>query len=330
MALILFTADWHIKLNRSNIPNRWQIDRTLEMVDYINKIATKYNVEQIIIGGDILDVSNPSPDELELYFEAIARLKHNTLIYTGNHEMVDNKHSCLFNIAAETNRCNNLVHVVSSMRTSDYDIIDYTELKKDNWEPRKSKLCFTHVRGAIPPHVKPEINLSRFEAHGYEVVYAGDLHSYSCTQEINKIKLMYPGSPFNTSFSRNLPLMEHGVFIIDTKNPVSPIWVELKELPQLLRKTVENPDEMIAGERHRIIYELVGDLVSLGKVKKTELLDKKINLNVTKDATLKGLNGDLSEEVQLYCREILHLPEGTISELLTELASVVDLEQYST
>lgn len=329
MAVILFTADWHIKLNRKNIPNTWQRNRTMLMVDKINNIAESYNVDSIIIGGDILDVANPSPEEAELYYDAISKIKTYTLIYTGNHEMVDNKHSCLFNMAAETNRCNPLVSVVSSMRSEDFDIIDYVELKQDNWRKASSKLCFTHVRGEIPPHVKPEIDLTRFEQHGYSVVYAGDLHANSCSQKTPRIPLLYPGSPFNTSFSRDLPLGEHGVFIIDTTKPTEPIWVELTGLPQLIRKSVTSADSIIPHDTHRVIYELIGDVLSLGKVKKSDLLDKKINTNVTKEASLKGLDGNITKEVEIYCKEILKLSPEDVTTLITELNNAVNMEQYA-
>ena len=59
-----------------------------------------------------------------------------------------------------------------------------------------SKPLFTHVRGEIPPHVKPEVELDRFE--DFPVVFAGDLHAHSNTQK----NIVYPGSPMTTSFHR--------------------------------------------------------------------------------------------------------------------------------
>ena len=56
---------------------------------------------------------------------------------------------------------------------------------------------FTHVRGEIPPHVKPEVDLDMFE--DFPVVFAGDLHAHSNTQR----NIVYPGSPMTTSFHRS-------------------------------------------------------------------------------------------------------------------------------
>ena len=58
------------------------------------------------------------------------------------------------------------------------------------------KPLFTHVRGEIPPHVKPEVDLDRFE--DFPVVFAGDLHAHSNTQR----NIVYPRSPMTTSFHR--------------------------------------------------------------------------------------------------------------------------------
>jgi len=46
------------------------------------------------------------------------------------------------------------------------------------------------------PHVKPEVDLDRFE--DFPVVFAGDLHAHSNTQR----NIVYPGSPMTTSFHR--------------------------------------------------------------------------------------------------------------------------------
>ena len=56
---------------------------------------------------------------------------------------------------------------------------------------------FTHVRGEIPPHVVPEVDLERFDK--FKTVFAGDLHAHENTQR----NIVYPGSPMTTSFHRN-------------------------------------------------------------------------------------------------------------------------------
>lgn len=326
---LLYSADWHIKLGKRNIPDEWQRNRFLMMVDSINAIYEKYNCDQHIIGGDILDVCNPSTEDLDLYFECIARLEGDTVIYTGNHEMLKNSQSCLTSLAAETSRCNSRAVVITEpFRSKEYDIIDYAELHKKTWVPSVSKLCLTHCRGAIDPHVRPEINLERFKEHGYISVYSGDLHSVECCQMTPSIPLLYPGSPFNTSFSREIPKGKHGVFIIDT-DTLTHEWVELENLPQLVRRTVDSTDKMVSDGFHRVVYELVGNVVELGKVVNSDLLDKKINTGITKDAKLQGLDGNITNEVGAYCTEILGLSLDETTNLITELHNIVILDDYN-
>lgn len=326
---LLFSADWHIKLGKRNIPDEWQRNRFLMMVDAINALYKEYNCDQHIIGGDILDVCNPTTEDLDLYFECIAKLQGNTIIYTGNHEMLKSNKSCLTSLAAETSRCNpNAVVISEPFRSKDYDIIDYAELHKKKWEPAKSNICLTHCRGAIDPHVKPEINLERFKEHGYDIVYSGDLHSVDCCQTTPSIPLMYPGSPFNISFSREIPKQTHGVFIIDTDTATHE-WFELTDLPQLVRRTVDSTSKMVADGFHRVVYELVGDVVELGSVENSELLDKKINTGITKDAKLKGLDGNIENEVAAYCTDILGLPSEKTSDLISELHNIVTLDDFN-
>ena len=95
-------------------------------------------------------------------------------------------------------------------------------------------MLFTHVRGEIPPHVVPEVDLDRFDK--FKTVFAGDLHAHENTQR----NIVYPGSPMTTSFHRNK--VKTGALLIDDDWTWE--WVELV-LPQLIRKTVSDPNEMI-------------------------------------------------------------------------------------
>jgi DNA repair exonuclease SbcCD nuclease subunit len=157
---------------------------------------------------------------------------------------------------------------------------------------------FTHVRGEIPPHVISEVDLDRFNR--FDIVFAGDLHAHANTQR----NIVYPGSPMTTSFHRSQ--VKTGCLLID--NDWSWEWRELI-LPQLIRKTVDNPDDMIQTTFDHTIYELEGDVQDLAKVKNSELLDKKVvkrqveaRLNLTADMTI-------GDELVLYLQDILNLDD---------------------
>ena len=167
-----------------------------------------------------------------------------------------------------------------------------------------NKPLYTHVRGEIPPHVTPEVDLERFNA--FPVVYAGDLHSHSNTQR----NIVYPGSPMTTSFHREV--VKTGYLMID--NLYDWTWHEF-DLPQLLRRTVSNPDDMIASEFHHTIYEIEGDVADLANIKNSELLDKKV-VKRSSEATLNLKDLTMEEELVEYMSAILNLTDDRIKQIM--------------
>lgn len=316
---ILFSADHHIKLGQKNVPKEWQKNRFMMLADRFNKIFEEHDCDLHIVGGDILDIPNPSTEELELLFAFLSKLHHNGIIYTGNHELQSKTISCLFHLnEAIIAATNHDWRIFNGMRTKNFDIIDYTELHKKTWEPAKSNLCFTHVRGSIPPHVQPEINLNKFAEHGYKLVVAGDLHSYQNTQQINgSLTLLYPGSPLTTSFHRERTKNTNGCLIIDTET-LDYKWIELGDLPQLIRKTITIKDELAPDPYDRVIYEVEGDVTELKKIKNSDLLDKKINVKVSKDAKLNLENKNTLEELALYLTDVQGLKDEEVERLVSK------------
>jgi DNA repair exonuclease SbcCD nuclease subunit len=326
---ILFTADWHIKISK-DIPEYWERQRLRLLIQEINNIYREHCCNLVVIGGDILDIAKPSTEELDLYFEAMASLNvDKCIIYTGNHEVINFK-SCLIGLKEETTRCNPKVEIITEpYRSEDFDIIDFVELHKKEWIPSKSKICFTHVRGSIPPHVKPEIDLEKFNKHGYSLVIAGDLHSVTNSQFVNKTPLLYPGSPFSTTFIRTKPNNNYGVYIVDT-DTLSYDWISLDHLPQLILQSISSEEEIKEDSYNRVMYELVGNVVELGKVSNNSLIKKKVNTGITKNPKLDLRKASkLEDEFLLYCRNILKINEKQIEDLLTELHNSVDISKYN-
>lgn len=309
---ILFTQDWHIKLDVPKVPNHWQINRFHMLVDELNQVQ---GVDKVIIGGDLLDTAKPSSEETGLMFDLLAKLKHKTDVYSGNHEMAvrkgEGKYSILHNYQDEISRGNPLVEVLHSYRSEDFDIVGYEEIsKKEFYKPEWSKLCFTHVRGEIKPHVKWEIPPSIFDH--YDLVIAGDLHSHSNSQG----KFIYPGSPLTTSFHRNRST-GNGYIIVDTET-LEWEWHSLQHLPQLIRKTVTSVEEMIATDYDWTIYEVEANILESKSIQKSELLDKKIVTGFAKDAVLDLRKTSISEEMQLFLTNIQQLPSQDVERLVTK------------
>jgi len=298
--MILFTADWHLKLGQKNVPLAWAANR---YADFFNQIhAIESQVDLHIIGGDIFD-RLPSMEELALYFKFIANVKVPTLIFDGNHEATKKNQTFFTYLKEATTKVNPLVEIITYCyvdKERKFSILPYCKLhKKGAWSTlRPDWPLFTHVRGEIPPHVKPEVDLERF-AH-FPIVFAGDLHAHSNTQR----NIVYPGSPLTTSFHRSE--VETGYILIE--DDWSWNWHKFA-LPQLIRKTVQNPVEMIATDYHHTVYELEGDLLDLANVKNSDLLDKKVVKRSTEAALVLAKDMDISAELVEYFTYILELSE---------------------
>ena len=230
--MILFTADIHIKLGQKNVPVDWALNRYRLYFQQIYEIEKEVDLH--IMGGDIFDKS-PSMEELALYFEFIRNISVRTLIYAGNHEATKKGKTFFTNLKEVTNAINPLVTVIDEIyEESNFIIVPYEfiHLKKVWKDLDKSKVLFSHIRGEIPPHVKPEIDLELIS--DFPIVYLGDLHSHSNCQR----NMVYTGSPMVTSFHRNR--VSTGYILIDSIDLTKWVWKEF-DLPQLIRKTVSDP-----------------------------------------------------------------------------------------
>ena len=317
--MILFTADWHIKLGQKNVPISWACTRYKMFFQQLEDIVMDNNVSLHIIGGDLFD-RVPSMDELTLYFDFVKNVKCRTIIFDGNHEAT-RKHKTFFtNLKRVTEELNPHVKVITETYYEDnWAILPYADLhRKKSIEEISAEYLFTHVRGEIPPHVVPEVDLERFDK--FKTVFAGDLHAHSNTQR----NIVYPGSPMTTSFHRNL--VTTGYILIEDNWDWT--WHEF-DLPQLLRKTVTNPDEMIQTDFHHTIYEIEGDVSDLSNIKNNELLDKKVIKRKTEATLILDKEMTIEEELNEYLSYILELEENKTKNILgvfSDYAKEADVE----
>lgn len=306
---ITFSADIHIKLNQKNVPVEWALNRYELLIDQLTQLSAK--TDMLIIGGDIFD-KMPSMQELEVYYDLVAAILVPCIIYDGNHCATKKGQTFLSHLKKSTNRLNKLVTIVDDYYScDDFDIIPYCKLKE--YHPSKidfhGNLLFTHVRGEIPPHVKPEIDLNLLDR--WQVVLAGDLHSY----ENSQLNILYPGSPCTTSFHRSI--VDTGIIIFDTDSMLH-TWEKL-ELPQLLRKTIKASDDMPKTDYHHTIYEVEGSMAELGALQDSDLLDKKVMRRETDTALILDPKLSIQEEVGEYLRYILQLSDKEVEDCLHTL-----------
>ena len=306
--MILFTADWHIKLGQKNVPVSWALNRYNLFFEQIYELEEQCDMH--IIGGDLFD-RLPNMEELALYFQFIRKVKIPTVIYDGNHEATKKNKTFFSQLKEATRDINPLVHVVDISYVDEdlgYGILPYADLhRKGSIEQfNTNQPLFTHVRGEIPPHVKPEVDLSRFE--DFPVVFSGDLHSHSNSQ----LNIVYPGSPMTTSFHRSL--VKTGYLLINEQD-WSWMWEEFR-LPQLLRKTVSSKEEMIPSDFHHTIYEVEGDIQDLATVENSELLDKKVVKRKSEAALIIDKDMSIEDELVEYLTYILEISDDKIPDII--------------
>ena len=316
--MILFTADWHIKLGQKNVPLEWAKNRYQMFFDQISVLEK--DVDLHIIGGDLFD-RIPTMDELSLYFKFVKSVNVATIIFDGNHEATRKNKTFFTNLKEVTEQINPLVTVVDrTYYSDDWAILPYADLhKKNSIESIDADILFTHVRGEIPPHVVPEVDLERFDK--FNKVFAGDLHAHSNTQR----NIVYPGSPMTTSFHRQI--VKTGYILI---NPTNWLWTWHEfDLPQLLRKTVDDPAEMLQTDFHHTIYEIEGDVSDLSNIKNSELLDKKVVKRKTEATLILDKEMSIEEELNEYLSFILELEEDKVKQILgvfSDYAKEADVE----
>jgi DNA repair exonuclease SbcCD nuclease subunit len=302
---ILFSADWHLKLGQKNVPKEWAINRYELLFKEIYKLEKQVDLH--IIGGDLFD-RLPTLDELSLYFQFIKNVNIPTLIYPGNHEALKRNTTFFSNLKEVTTAVNSNVTIIDDYyKLENMDFIPYNKLKEFNPEDFSGDILFTHVRGEIPPHVTPEIDLSKLDR--WKTVIAGDLHSHENSQR----NIVYPGSPVTTSFHRNP--VDTGVLLFDN-DTINYSFMKLK-LPQLIRQTVASTEQMKRTHYNHTIYELEGDLTELAKVDgDMELLDKKLVKRKSEAALILGKDMTIEEELSEYLQYILGLNEKKTKEVL--------------
>jgi DNA repair exonuclease SbcCD nuclease subunit len=303
---ILFTADLHTRIGQKSIPREWALNRYNLMFSEFDRVYKEYDCDYEIHGGDIFD-KIPTLEELAVYMNYVTKRSkdRNIIIFDGNHEATKKGHTFLHHLEGMLGD----VRLIKSPCTIPGvgDFIPYTHIKEKRLSKyRNSSVLYTHVRGEIPPHVKPEIDLEELDT--WDLVLAGDLHAHSNSQR----NIVYPGSPVTVSFHRNE--VDTGVIVLDTQ-ALEWEWVRI-EVPQLIRETVENPDLLIKTEYNHTIYELVGDMMDLSKIDKDiDILDKKIIKNQS-EATLDLTDLSIEDEIFIYLEDILGFNSDKIVNVL--------------
>ena len=317
--MILFTADLHIKIGQEGVPADWVQNRFTLFEQQLLAMISNNNVTLLIVGGDLLDrvpSGKNGVKEVALLLHLVSILPVRTLIYSGNHEAITKSTTFLSDFKHIITQLNPLVSVIDDFYTEEYfDIIPYNRLKSDDKgkypEFLNKKLLFTHVRGAIPPHVLPEVPLDRFKK--WELVIAGDLHSYENCQD----NILYPGSPYTTSFHRSK--VKTGAILLD-ETTLKHKWLTF-ELPQMLRKTVSVGEDMPEDSYDIISYEVEGNIIDLSGITDKTVI-KKLQHKKKDTALILRQGMSILEELREYLLYVNMLEPNHVDSLLLEYSDI--------
>lgn len=316
MPKLLFTADLHIKVGQDNIPIEWIENRFNMFVTQFLEMSEQADI--IVIGGDLLDripTGKHGVKEVAMFFYLMSVLPKRTLVYSGNHEALTKTTSFLSEFKHSVKKINPNVEIIDdylSVPEFNIDVIPYNLVKSESYPDfLNNQILLTHVRGEIPPHVKPEIDLAKLDR--WDVVLAGDLHSYDNCQR----NILYPGSPYTTSFHRSK--VKTGAILIDT-NTLKHQWLQF-ELPQLIRKTLKAGDPIVNTTYDHTVFEVEGNVVELAGITDKNVT-KKLEIGIKESSLILDKNMKISDELKEYLLYICLLDEVQVDSLLNEYSSV--------
>ena len=296
MPYILFSADEHILFRRKGVSPEFEKARYSQLFDHLLNLSTNSNCAAVIHGGDLFDRS-PTLDAVSLAVKYLNAVIKPTFVIPGNHEATKKGETFLGLLQFMV--VNPLVHIITDYCTTyicdrGIDFIPFNRLKqfeKEGNSALNSELLITHVRGCIPPHVTPEVDLNIFNR--WKLVLAGDLHSHSNSQR----NIVYPGSPLTTSFYRTKP--KKGILKVD----LGTLGVEFIDLnlPALIKLTVASKDEIIENTTEDFIaYDIVPKVEAIIEAKEDTVFHKEAS---REDAILAVLDAEESkkkEVIDLY------------------------------
>ena len=302
MIRILSSADWHINLHKKKVPYDWQFNRYNLMFEKLLSYEKQCDVH--VIAGDLFD-DKPSTDEVCLLLSYLNRVTIPTFIIPGNHEATSKGKSFWEHFTHDNAINNENVKIFTRNSRWEYNgvgfcFFPYGSVQTENTpEYVKNDILVTHIRGEVPPHISAEFDFERLRA--WSLILLGDLHF---NHKYRDYPAYYPGSPLNTTFDRD-DKRKYGVDIIEYNNAsdYSVTFHDLK-LPKLIRRTVKIGADLTIGTVDHVIYEVTGSIDELGKLEKSDLLDKKMVEKATADSTLDLSNKSLDEELVIYLNYI--------------------------
>jgi len=185
-------ADIHI--NTSKYPDYEK--RKLNLI--VMEIKKYKDIKQIVFAGDIFDKNRPSLQDIQFFYEFIEEFddEYSIEIIAGNHD-----HS-VFEYLPHTN----FTYYNEITVENEIVFIPWSKIHEDF---PKGKMCYSHARCTIPPHIVEEVDMAKFSST-YKLSVLGDIHQ---PLELDG-NIVYTSSPVPIHF-KSLQKNSTGYLIVD-------------------------------------------------------------------------------------------------------------------
>lgn len=200
MLKLLCVGDIHIKV-RSGVPTKWQVERYQALFQMLIAHCRMHKAS-LVIAGDTLNTTDPSPRELHLLLDFLHDLNEagvQVFLASGNHETMARGESILDYLALD--RFPNLTYRPAwnvnvqgvTLHLLNHDSLEST--KRPPIEDGRFNVLISHFRCNVDKFIREETDVAALTAP-YDLTVAGDIHD-----SLNFDDVWYTNCPVNSKFT---------------------------------------------------------------------------------------------------------------------------------
>jgi len=293
----LFVTDIHLNLRNNR---DWEQSRLLQLFDSIAKDPCEF----VILGGDIFDLPKPSLDEINTFYQAIAKLsdKKEVILISGNHENLSDTKTVFDYLPKVGFR----YIETGFLRVPGYDLYFSSHIKckeisnvKKDLSSTRINILFSHFRANYGTFIKGEIDVKEV-SDLFDYVFVGDIHHlYSPYHNV-----FYPSSPYGVHFE---PSRDYGWYKLNFDKEFSYVWERLHLPSKILVEATQ--EEILNGlsldDKHKYKVIVKGEpntkvsnlLVKDPKVSTFDYKPQEISTTEEFDQLLEDLSSHVDEDI---------------------------------
>jgi len=260
--MVAVVGDIHLNLRRYQ---KFELDR----IKRLAKLLAEKSYTSVVLAGDLFDKARPTLEEqkaMQHFINTIADVS-DVYIISGNHEAVNTTtHKTTFDYITLSN-CTYVTFEELILEGHPVLLAGWSHKGKLKYGTVKSKVCVSHIRSALPPHITAEMQMDFTDK--FDLVLLGDIHDkYSPKDNVH-----YTNSPYAISFSSASPSGSYIEF-----DPKTLDWQYVDtSLPQKVKLTCD-VDTALKVEYNKdylykvIVEDTIDNLRKLRKVTNVEFV----------------------------------------------------------